>query len=643
MSVSMKSTPILLLLLIGGCAGSASLDKSPVVAIIGTQSVTLNDLGAQFDRNTYRNDSLLDRATALREFLPLYTDYRVKLLAAERSGYLQDAELLAELEQYERQTAYPYWMENRIKDQLLDEFMRRSTEEIGASHILISVQSNATPADTLRVWNRLLEARSKALAGGDFDSLSTIYSSMQQGRSMGGDLGYFSAGWAVREFENVAYATRVGEISMPFRTQFGYHIIHVKDRRPATPDRLVSHIYFVSSPDSNAIAEAMSRANVVYARMKSGEDFATLAMEFSEDGQSAPTGGQIGWIGSGRYLPTFTDPVMAAPADGTPTAPFYSGYGVHIIRIDSVRSYPTVEAERAEKLDRLRQLPHFRDSKAATIAQVRRTSRETVNQDAIRQLETLLSSNRDRGLSAAGISEALRSQTLYTLRGTRHTVQDFLNWLPAHMDTSNTGTYSYTLRESFFNDRADAQLIDITRKEFPAFADLSRNYLHGLAIFKISEDSVWNYAKNDTVAVRALYEANRSDYRFETRHLYVRFTANSDSVLLAAKAHVEAGIPTDSVRTLVRGLLVRGDQATTLDGEPQNRLAGVAPGGFSPIFDYRGRPTMLYLERIEEARDMTFEEAYFRVVTNYQPIRERTWLDRLRTEFGVREYPDRIR
>jgi hypothetical protein len=69
---------------------------------------------------------------------------------------------------------------------------------------------------------------------------------------------------------------------------------------------------------------------------------------------------------------------------------------------------------------------------------------------------------------------------------------------------------------------------------------------------------------------------------------------------------------------------------------------GVSPGQSTDAFEFRGRPTFLYLEQIDPARPMTFEEAYFRVVTDYQPIRERQWLDGLRARYNVAVYPDRI-
>jgi hypothetical protein len=103
-----------------------------------------------------------------------------------------------------------------------------------------------------------------------------------------------------------------------------------------------------------------------------------------------------------------------------------------------------------------------------------------------------------------------------------------------------------------------------------------------------------------------------------------------------------SGMPTDSIRVKVSGITIREDAVTTLEGEPHSALDGVGQSELSDNFTFRGRPTFLYLKKIDPARPMTFEEAYFRVVTDYQPIRERLWLDGLRARYDVAVYPDRI-
>lgn len=639
---SMSAALAAVMVLTGACASSRTTDNSPVVAVVNQKTITYNELKKQYERNNYREADTTDQVSAHREFLGLYTDYRVKLEAAKEAGLLSDPALMTELSEYENQTAYPYWMENRIKEQLLNDFVERSRQEIHASHILIALTENAPPADTARVYQRLMEARAKALAGADFDSLSVAYSSMQQGRSMGGDLGYFSAGWAVKPFEDAAYDTPVGQLSMPFRTRFGYHVIKVLDRRPATPDRLVAHIFFGSSQEEAAIAEAMEAATAVHELLKNGADFAQMAAEHSQDEQSAPMAGQIGWVNNNRYLPTFTKPVMEHATDGSFSAPFYSGYGVHIIRIDSVRTYPSPEIERLEMLGRLQQMPHYKDSKAATIAQARSVAKETIHSNAFDAFEIIVNANRGSAYSNLAMPQAIRSTRAYSIAGKTFTLGDYLDWMLTVVDTTTTNSYTVALRERFFNEMTDRNIIDITKSEFPAFAELSANYLSGLAIFKISEDSIWNYAKNDTNAVRALYESQREKYAFEQRYIYERFSASNDSTLMIARSLLSSGMPLDSIRVKVAGIIIREDAVTTLEGEPHSALVGVGQFEISDNFTFRGRPTFLYLKQIDPARPMTFEEAYFRVVTDYQPIRERQWLDGLRARYGVSIYPERI-
>lgn len=66
--------------------------------------------------------------------------------------------------------------------------------------------------------------------GGDFEYYARTYSLCPSGRN-GGDLGYFSRGQMVREFEKAAFETPVGEVSKPVYTQYGWHLIKVLDKK----------------------------------------------------------------------------------------------------------------------------------------------------------------------------------------------------------------------------------------------------------------------------------------------------------------------------------------------------------------------------------------------------------------------------
>ena len=106
------------------------------------------------------------------------------------------------------------------------------TEKAGirASHILIKLPENATPQDDAKAMEKVKMAQERLKKGEEFEKVAT---EMSEGpaANKGGDLGFFSQGRMVKEFEDVAFTMKVGALSEPVKTRFGYHIIKLVDRR----------------------------------------------------------------------------------------------------------------------------------------------------------------------------------------------------------------------------------------------------------------------------------------------------------------------------------------------------------------------------------------------------------------------------
>lgn len=106
-------------------------------------------------------------------------------------------------------------------------------EQVRASHILLSVPAGATPSEAAAVEQRARELVTQLRGGADFAALAREHSADPGSAANGGDLGFFGRGAMVGEFEEAAFTQPVGQVGDPVRTQFGYHIIRVEEKRAA--------------------------------------------------------------------------------------------------------------------------------------------------------------------------------------------------------------------------------------------------------------------------------------------------------------------------------------------------------------------------------------------------------------------------
>lgn len=632
-------------LFVSGCSlfqGTTDAD-SLIVGEVGGERISFSEMRTSFHSAPALDSEDYDEKAELLDFLDLYIDYRTKVRAAQDAGYFEKEEILTELHQYQMQSVFPYWLEMRFRDQLLDELVERSEKEIHTSHILISVPENASPSDTLRAWNRLMEAREKFLNEEDtFENLMETYSTRQGGRSMGGDLGFVSAGWAIKPFEDVAYSTPEGEISMPFRTSFGYHVLKVHEIREKQPDRNYSHIYFRTRGQGFSLVSAQERSQEAFERIQAGDEWDQIVMEFSDDPESKNRGGDIGWLEPARFQPNFLAGLEVLESQGQITDPFESEYGIHIVRLDSIRTYRDEAHLREELYERLRNLPRYRENRLYTIQNVRRAANDSLYTSAYEDFIEFFTANSELEFDEIEFPQGLLERPFYRINDEIFPVSHYRDFVSERLEHTENNRYNHGVLNQYFERMANHVIVPVTKREFPEFKQLSRQYLEGLAVFQITEDSVWTYSMTDSLRLKDLYEQNKENYWFSTRYRYYRITADSDSLLTAAKEVINSGVPVDSVRNEVRGLILRTDVINSLQDFPFNHLDGLNPGEFSEFFEFRNRPTMLYLAEILEPRQMTFDEAFMRVVSDYQPIREREWMESLREQYAVRVHRERL-
>lgn len=213
-------------------------------------------------------------------------------------------------------------------------------KEFELSHIYIEPKPDSTVLKLLVLKAQKIADSIKA--GGDFTYFAQRYSS-DGTASQGGDLGFARRGSFVKEFEEIAFTLNEGEISKPVKTQFGYHLIQLVERRgDAVRTRHILFPVQVSQVNDDSTIAQLKR---IREQALKGERFGVLARKYSEDTDSKDIGGDLGRVALDQLDPLFEDFVKSAKK-GDISEPrkltVQHKYGYHIIVVRSITEEHTI-------------------------------------------------------------------------------------------------------------------------------------------------------------------------------------------------------------------------------------------------------------------------------------------------------------
>ncbi len=265
----------------------AQVSNNDVLFTVAEEPVYASEFVRIFNKNL---DLVQDESQKdVDEYLNLFVNYKLKIAEARTQGLDDKPAYKRELANYKKQLAKNYLTDTEVTDELVEEAYYRMINEIKANHILIRLDESASPEDTLAAYNELVKLRDRVKVEG----FEKVKQEVHNGQTVyAEELGYFTGFKMVYDFENVAYTTEVGEISMPFKTKFGYHIVIVEDKRESRGERTVAHI-MLSNKANDKEESSEIRINEIYKKIEQGESFEALAKQFSEDKSSAAKGGEL--------------------------------------------------------------------------------------------------------------------------------------------------------------------------------------------------------------------------------------------------------------------------------------------------------------------------------------------------------------
>lgn len=266
----------------------------------------------------------------------------------------------------------------QISQQDIDYFLaskagQMATEaEYRLSHILISIPSQASPADIKKARKKADAIIAEIKAGKDFQQ-QAIEKSNGRNALKGGDLGWRKQAQLPSLFADAVIDLEPGQVSDPIKSASGFHIIQIADKRGGSTMMVlqtkVSHI-LVMPNEIRSDKDSRARIRQVYKKLDNGADFEELAKEYSDDPGSAAKGGDLGWVNPGDMVPAF-DRIMNEIEPGVLSQPFKSKFGWHILKVDERKETDLGEQVQRNQIYQMLQARQFEEELPIWLRKIR--------------------------------------------------------------------------------------------------------------------------------------------------------------------------------------------------------------------------------------------------------------------------------
>lgn len=624
--------------------GSAFAQSDSLLMTLEGDSIYLSEFEYVFNKN--RNTPTAE-VKSPEEYLDLFINFKLKVKAAEDAGLDTMPRFNRELKGYRKDLARPYLNDSEVTEALVDEAFERYKTEIRARHILFSVEENAAPADTQRVYNQAVEIRKRILDGTDFEEMARRYSQDPSVKDNQGDLGYFTALYMVYPFESAAYNTPVGEVSMPVRTRFGYHLIEVTGKRPARGQRKVAHILIQvkEDADSTTWSSARSKAKEVYQKAMEGESFTTLAMQYSDDKSTASAGGELRWFGSGVMVQPFEEGSFALDSIGQISEPIQTQFGYHLIKLLDIKGPPNRENDEFEVRRKIKGDMRAQKSKDVVIERLKEEYQPEVSEKNLQVFEKLVDESFYRRSWKPEIMDGYTRPVL-SFADTVIVQMDFAQFLGKYQYSNNLNKDKEAMLSEAFDDFTDKAILAYENshleEKYPEFRSLYKEYRDGILLFELMDDEVWSKAVKDTAGLEAFYEANKTNYMWPKRARVRVHTANDEKVAERMLKYLENGKDADWIASKLNAnselpYQVEGGVYTSAEfpGNTEDWKVGLS----SIKKGDKGYQVIEVLE-LMEPMPKELSDARGIIISDYQNQLEKEWIESLRSKYEYQVYPE---
>lgn len=624
------------IILISLCLLTLQAGVSQTLLTIGKQNISKQSFLASYEKNkTTTLDTL-----SMEAYLSLYIRYQLKLAAAREQRFDTLQHIKDEIASFREQLAERYLYSETEIQALIKEAFQRSKEELELSHLFFPFG-----ADSLKAKQKANEAWQQLKNGRPFQELMRADASEATLKQAGSYLGYITVFSVPYEIETAAYNLMPGNYSNPIKGTQGYHILHCISRRSAMGTFQGAHILISFPPQAtrDVIEQRKQLADSIYQLLKSGADFAQLAIQFSDDRNTASTGGNLPDFNIASFDQQFTSAAFALKENGDFSAPVYTDHGYHIILRKN--RIPV-----AEDLNNNETIFYFR-------TMVEKDDRFEIAKEAIRKemyvqlgvrsyikhekrLWDLTDSLLRKDIQGAK-NIALQKEVLFQVDKRNYVFADWLQYVQyqktsAADEKNRFSEWMKKWQDSIVTQAYKAKLEDYA----PAFAAQMNEFREAGLIFEIMDREVWRKAASDTTALLKHYDVSRNKFIWQPGFSGIlvncidQKTADALAERIAKTPKAWQQILQDyAEKAIADSGRFELSQLPLKDGKMPVPYTLLSLGSN----EQDGSVSFIYVLKTHDAPELRrFEEAIGAVINDYQQVLEEKWVENLKQKFPVK-------
>jgi peptidyl-prolyl cis-trans isomerase SurA len=604
--------------------------------IIGQEKVSVDEFLRIYQKNNQSTTSYSEKD--VQEYVELFTLFKMKLQEAKRMRLDTLPMLKEDYQKYTDQLVQNHFVDKNYIENIWKAQYEHMKYDVKVAHIMVKCAPNANPSDTLIAYNKLNYLRQQATKD-NFAKLATENSEDQSSAIKGGLLGYITAFMTFPEFEQPCFQTPIGAISSIFRTQYGYHIIHVLDKRVARGKIKVAHIYLKKSEKPEVAEKQIQEA---YKQIISKKiTFENAVKKYTEDASTKENYGILNEFGVSEMVNDFEEQCFALKNPGELSRPFMTEYGWHLVKLIEKIPVKGYEDSKDYIKQRMANDPRINNLKGIAYSRILAKYKFT---ETPSNLSPLMANMPDTFFMIKNWvlkpMKAIESNTLFSFAGKSFNLKDFSNYVNTNYNTASSKSKKDAI-DAMYAAYKEKVIWQLAKEQLSAedktYSQLESEYMNGLLIFEIMDREVWKKALADTLGSMKMYEEVKSNYWFKDRFMLegikTKKTEGLDTYIqsltsLSAKVVFEKIKQSKDSnefvyyeRTIERGDYPEIDKAMDAkaisvqfkDEDKSSILAKVVkllPPSIKPYSEIRGRIQNLYQNKLEKEWGASLRSKY---------------------------------